>query len=92
MIKCALHQVLYNYFMVSVFGWPDPNTGFDQSEHALYTCYFIIYAYQITYFAYILSSQQLWYYFLTYPNPPCQHSPWDETGAPGENQQLSAER
>jgi hypothetical protein len=24
-----------------VFGWPDPNTGFDQSEHALYTCYFI---------------------------------------------------
>jgi hypothetical protein len=25
-----------------VFGWPDPNTGFDQSEHALYTCYFII--------------------------------------------------
>ena len=34
-------RVLYNYFMVSVFGWPDPNTGFDQSEHALYTCYFI---------------------------------------------------
>jgi hypothetical protein len=28
--------------MVSVFGWPDPNTGFDQSEHALYTCYFIM--------------------------------------------------
>ena len=27
--------------MISVFGWPDPNTGFDQSEHALYTCYFI---------------------------------------------------
>ena len=26
--------------MISVFGWPDPNTGFDQSEHALYTCYF----------------------------------------------------
>jgi hypothetical protein len=25
-----------------VFGWPDPNTGFDQSEHALYTCYFIM--------------------------------------------------
>ena len=25
-----------------MFGWPDPNTGFDQSEHALYTCYFII--------------------------------------------------
>jgi hypothetical protein len=25
-----------------VFGWPDPNTGFDQSEHALYTSYFII--------------------------------------------------
>ena len=32
---------LTNYFMVSVFGWPDPNTGLDQSEHALYTCYFI---------------------------------------------------
>ena len=28
-------------FMISVFGWPDRNTGFDQSEHALYTCYFI---------------------------------------------------
>ena len=27
--------------MIFVFGWPDPNTGFDQSEHALYTCYFI---------------------------------------------------
>ena len=27
--------------MISEFGWPDPNTGFDQSEHALYTCYFI---------------------------------------------------
>ena len=24
-----------------MFGWPDPKTGFDQSEHALYTCYFI---------------------------------------------------
>jgi hypothetical protein len=29
-----------------VFGWPDPNTGFDQSEHALYTCYFIINKYK----------------------------------------------
>jgi hypothetical protein len=28
-------------FKISVFGWPDPNTGFDQSEHALYTCYFV---------------------------------------------------
>ena len=28
--------------MISMFGWPDPNMGFDQSEHALYTCYFII--------------------------------------------------
>ena len=27
--------------MISVFGWPDPNMGFDQSEHALYSCYFI---------------------------------------------------
>ena len=27
--------------MISVFGWPNPNTGFDQSEHSLYTCYFI---------------------------------------------------
>ena len=22
--------------MISVFGWPDPNTAFDQSEHALF--------------------------------------------------------
>ena len=28
--------------MISVFGWPDPNMAFDQSEHALHTCYFII--------------------------------------------------
>ena len=28
-------------FQISRAGWPDPNTGFDQSEHALYTCYFI---------------------------------------------------
>ena len=30
--------------MISVFGWPDPNTGFNQSEHALYTCYFVLIA------------------------------------------------
>jgi hypothetical protein len=36
----------------------------------------------------------LWYYFLNcvYPNPPCQLSLWEETGAPGENPRLSAER
>ena len=28
----------------------------------------------------------------TYPNPPCQLSLWEETGAPGENPRLSAER
>ena len=28
--------------LISVFGWPDPNTAFGQSEHALYTCYSII--------------------------------------------------
>jgi hypothetical protein len=27
-----------------------------------------------------------------YPNPPCQLSLWEETGAPGENPRLSAER
>ena len=27
--------------MISVFGWPDPNTAVDQSDHALCTCYFI---------------------------------------------------
>jgi hypothetical protein len=33
-------------------------------------------------------------YFLNcvYPNPPCQLSLWEETGAPGENPRLSAER
>ena len=36
--------------MISVFGWPDPNTAFDQSEHALYTCYFIIYLAQFNVF------------------------------------------
>jgi hypothetical protein len=41
-----------------------------------------------------LSSQQLWYYFLNcvYPNPPCQLSLWEETGASGENPWLLAER
>jgi hypothetical protein len=30
---------------------------------------------------------------LTYvPNPPCQLSLWEETGVPGENPRLSAER
>ena len=26
------------------------------------------------------------------PNQPCQHSLWEETGVPGENPRLSAER
>ena len=26
------------------------------------------------------------------PNPPCQHSLWEETGIPGENPGLSVER
>ena len=26
------------------------------------------------------------------PNPPCQLSLWEETGVPGENPRLSAER
>ena len=25
------------------------------------------------------------------PNPPCQHSLWEETGVPGENPRLSVE-
>jgi hypothetical protein len=34
-----------------------------------------------------LSLQQLWYYFANYvhPNPTCQLSLWEETGAAGEN-------
>jgi hypothetical protein len=31
------------------------------------------------------------YIELTDPNPPCQHSLWEKTGAPGENARLSAE-
>ena len=34
-------QVPAKAVSISVFGWPDPNTAFGQSEHALYTCYFI---------------------------------------------------
>jgi hypothetical protein len=39
-------------------------------------------------------TQKMRYYFLNcvYPNPPCQLSLWEETGAPGENPRLSAER
>ena len=40
--QCKTLFTKYNYFMVSVFGWPDPNTAFGQSEHALYSCYFIL--------------------------------------------------
>jgi hypothetical protein len=38
--------------------------------------------------------EQLWYSFpnYVYPNPPCQLFLWEETVAPGENPQLSAER
>jgi hypothetical protein len=48
----------------------------------------------IKYYAYYLSLQQLRYYFpnCVYPNPSCQLSMWEETGAPGENPRLSAER
>jgi hypothetical protein len=43
---------------------------------------------------FILSLQQLWYYFLNYvyPNPSYQLSLWEETRAPGENPRLSTER
>jgi hypothetical protein len=30
--------------------------------------------------------------FFFLPNPPCQLSLWEETGVPGENPRLSAER
>ena len=40
--QCKTLFTIYNYFMVSVFRWPDPNTAFDQSEHTLYTCYLIL--------------------------------------------------
>jgi hypothetical protein len=34
--------------------------------------------------------QQRWKGLLgTNPNPPCQHSLWEETGLPGENPRLS---
>jgi hypothetical protein len=55
----------------------------------------------IKYYAYLyyllldyLFLQQLWCYFpnYVYPNPPCQLFLWEETGAPGENPRLSAER
>ena len=41
-----------------------------------------------------LSLQQLWYQFpnCVYPNTPCQFSLREETGAPGENPRLLAER
>ena len=33
-----------------MFGYSDPNTGIDQSEHAWYTCYFIIATYTAQHF------------------------------------------
>jgi hypothetical protein len=36
--------------------------------------------------------QLLCLWALSLPNPPCQLSLWEETGAPGENPRLSAER
>jgi hypothetical protein len=58
----------------------------DRLHHVLRSCYLPILDY--------LSLQQLRYYFpnRVYPSPPCQLSLWEETGATGENPQLSAER
>ena len=47
----------------------------------------------------LLNESDVWQY-LSYtdnlmaikPNPPCQLSLWEETGVPGENPRLSAER
>jgi hypothetical protein len=40
-----------------------------------------------------LSLQQLWLlFYCVYPNPPCQLSLLEKTGAPKENQRFSAER
>ena len=66
-----------------------PHWGFpvtDYIKYHDYLCYLLSPDY--------LSYKQLRYYFLScvYPNPPCQLSLWEETGAPGENPRLSAER
>ena len=46
--------------MISVFGWPDPNTAFDQSEHAFYTCYYINRIEQCCAAHIVYSCQQYW--------------------------------
>ena len=37
---CCMHVFLVSNFMISVCAWPESYTAFDQSEHALYACYF----------------------------------------------------
>jgi hypothetical protein len=67
-----------------------PHWGFSVTDYIKYYDYLICYLLSLDY----LSLQQSRYYFpnCVYPNPPCQLSLWEETGAPGENPRLSAER
>jgi hypothetical protein len=42
---------------------------------------------------YLYNNRDISYtYNYVYPNPLCQLALWEETGAPGENPRLSAER
>jgi hypothetical protein len=63
--------------------------GFSVADYIMYYSY-SCYLFSLDY----LSLQQWWYYLpnYVYPNPPWQLSLWEETGAPGENPRLSAER
>ena len=64
-----------------------PRWGFSVTDYIKY------YAYSC-YWLYIPLQQSRYYFpkYTVYPNPPCQLVMWEETGAPGVNSRLSAER
>ena len=65
---------------------------------ALHVLYLYLYNYLLTYLLslgyFILTTIMILLFLINcvYRNPPCQLSLWEETGAPGENPRLSAER
>jgi hypothetical protein len=77
-------KIIYDYDYLA----PPPSGLFSDRLHQVYYAY-LYYLLSLDY----LFLQQLWYYFpnCVYPNPPCQLSLWEETGAPGENPRLLAE-
>ena len=68
--------------------------GHDLWSNALYMYYTYTYNYLLSLDYFILTTIMILLFLINcvYPNPLCQLSLWEETGAPWENPRLSAER